>query len=247
LTISRKLTVSYAQNFEDILLWRLFRHQKSGFYVDVGAAHPTKDSVTRLFYLNGWSGINVEPNPGYFSLLKRERPKDINLCCAVADYEGEAEFQFVSNDPNLSSLGKIPDDLISKHQLKIKPIKIRVSTLHQILMDHQVSKIDFLKIDAEGFEKQVLAGAQLQKHPPRVLLIESVAPKEQRVVRDEWLFLLAESRYRRAYFDGINDYFVKETDGEALETFRVPLNASDNFIRAEFLKKKYLLRQLLKF
>jgi FkbM family methyltransferase len=238
------LTVSYAQNFEDILLWRLFRRQESGFYVDIGAAHPTKDSVTRLFYLNGWNGINVEPNPGYFSLLKRQRPRDINLCCAVADYEGEAEFQFVSNDPNLSSLGKISGDLILKNRLKIKPFKTRVTTLHQILTDCKISKIDFLKIDAEGFEKQVLAGSQLQKYSPRVLLIESVAPKEQQVVRHQWLSLLTECNYRQAYFDGVNDYFVKETDEEALETFRVPLNASDNFIRAEFLKKKFLLRRL---
>jgi FkbM family methyltransferase len=215
--------------------------------VDVGAAHPTKDSVTRLFYQNGWKGINVEPNPDYFSLLKRERPRDINLCCAVADYEGETEFQLVSNDPNLSSLGKISGDLISKNRLKIETLKAKVTTLHQILTEHSVSKMDFLKIDAEGFEKKVLVGLRLKKHRPRVLLIESVAPKEQRIVRHQWLSLLTGSGYRLAYFDGINDYFVRKTDKEALETFRVPLNASDHFIRAEFLKKKFLFRRFLGF
>jgi FkbM family methyltransferase len=241
-----KLTVSYAQNFEDVLLWRLFR-QKSGFYVDVGAAHPVKDSVTRLFYLNGWTGINVEPNPDYFSLLQRQRPLDINLCCAVADKEGETQFQFVSNDPNLSSLGKISGDLIAKHRLIIKPFKTRVTTLHQILTEYKIKKIDFLKIDAEGFEKQVLAGLRLKQHQPRVLLVESVAPKGQKIVRGQWSRLLTQSGYALAYFDGINDYFVKKTDREALESLRVPLNASDHFIRAEFLKKKFLLRQFFRF
>ncbi len=245
--IIRKLTVSYAQNYEDVLLWRLFGRQKSGFYVDVGAAHPVKDSVTRFFYLNGWKGINIEPNPAYFPFLKRDRPRDINLCCAVSDNESESEFQFVSNDPNLSSLGKISDDLISKHHLNVKPIKTRVTTLHQIFTEYKITKIDFLKIDAEGFEKQVLIGLRLQKHSPRVLLIESVAPKEQRIVRGQWLSLLTRCRYRLAYFDGINDYFVKTTDTDALQALRVPLNASDNFIRAEYLGKKFLFRRLLGF
>jgi len=242
---SENLMVSYSQNYEDVLLWRLFQRQKSGFYVDVGAGHPVKDSVTRHFYLQGWNGINIEPNPKNFSLLKKDRARDINLPYAVSDQEGEAEFQFVSNDPNLSSLGKIPGELVSEHALKVQPHKVRVTTLSKIFEEQKVGKIDLLKIDVEGFEKQVLAGAALDRYPPRVIVIESVAPKGDQVVRDQWVDLLTRQDYLRVYFDGVNDYYVKSKDPEAVETFRLPLNANDRFIRAEFLKKKFLFRKLL--
>ena len=54
--------VSYAQNFEDVMLWRALKHISNGFYIDVGAWSPDIDSVTRIFYEHGWRGVNVEPN-----------------------------------------------------------------------------------------------------------------------------------------------------------------------------------------
>ena len=71
--------VSYAQNYEDVVLWRALRDVECGFYVDVGAGDPTIDSVTRAFYERGWSGINVEPSEPYFTALESERPRDVNL------------------------------------------------------------------------------------------------------------------------------------------------------------------------
>lgn len=71
--------ISYAQNFEDIRLWRALKHVEKGLYIDVGANHPTADSVTRAFYDRGWSGINVEPVPSYYHALCQERPRDTNL------------------------------------------------------------------------------------------------------------------------------------------------------------------------
>ncbi|MDT9694257.1 hypothetical protein Q5762_39180, partial [Streptomyces sp. P9(2023)] len=71
--------VSYAQNFEDVMLWRALGHIENGFYVDIGAQHPTIDSVSKAFYERGWSGINVEPVDEYITLLQAERGRDINL------------------------------------------------------------------------------------------------------------------------------------------------------------------------
>jgi hypothetical protein len=62
--------ISYAQNREDILLWRALRDLADGFYIDVGAEDPTQNSVTRAFYERGWHGINVEPVPGHFDKLR---------------------------------------------------------------------------------------------------------------------------------------------------------------------------------
>ena len=83
--------VSYSQNAEDVRLWRVFRHVENGFYVDVGAADPNVDSVTRLFYEHGWSGINIEPSP-CFETLSEARTRDVNLRVAIGESEGSVPF-----------------------------------------------------------------------------------------------------------------------------------------------------------
>ena len=80
--------VTYSQNFEDVMLRRAFQDVKKGFYIDVGAFHPSIQNVSYWFYQNGWTGINVEPNHTFFSMLKIERPRDINLPFAVAGKAG---------------------------------------------------------------------------------------------------------------------------------------------------------------
>src|SRR3989442_545474 len=71
--------VSYAQNFEDVMLWRALRHVAHGFYIDVGAGHPDESSVTRAFYDRGWRGLNIEPSEHYFQRLAAARPLDTKL------------------------------------------------------------------------------------------------------------------------------------------------------------------------
>ena len=75
--------ISYSQNYEDLMLWRALKGLSNGFYIDVGAAWPNKDSVTKAFYISGWNGINIEPNPELFSELNLHRPRDINLQIAI--------------------------------------------------------------------------------------------------------------------------------------------------------------------
>ena len=88
--------ISYAQNFEDVMLWRAFKHVKKGFYVDVGAAWPDFDSVTKWFYDNGWTGINIEPNPVLFDRYELERSSDTNLQLTISDSEGKTDI-FITN------------------------------------------------------------------------------------------------------------------------------------------------------
>ena len=81
--------ISYAQNYEDVMLWRALGYVGQGFYIDVGANDPEGDSVTRAFYDRGWNGINIEPMAEHFAQLKAGRPRDINLQAAVGDTQGE--------------------------------------------------------------------------------------------------------------------------------------------------------------
>ena len=103
--------VSYAQNFEDVMLWRALGHISRGFYLDVGAAWPDEDSVTKAFYDRGWRGINVEPNPAFHQRLVNERPEDTNLMVAVSDHAGLLSMSFIE-DTGLSTLH---DSIADKH------------------------------------------------------------------------------------------------------------------------------------
>src|SRR4029078_5513185 len=80
--------VSYAQNLEDVILWRALHDVESGFYIDVGASSPVVDSVTLAFYERGWRGINLEPHPEAHAALLSARPRDKNLNMALGDTQG---------------------------------------------------------------------------------------------------------------------------------------------------------------
>src|SRR5665811_1404967 len=87
--------ISYAQNLEDVMLWRVLKHIDQGYYIDIGAAWPNEHSITKAFYDHGWHGINVEPNPVFFHQLEESRPRDQNLCLAVSDSEGSMVMNFL--------------------------------------------------------------------------------------------------------------------------------------------------------
>ena len=70
------------------MLWRALSGVRHGFYIDVGAGDPDRDSVTRAFYERGWHGINVDPDPGCFAALTERRERDVNLPVALADAPG---------------------------------------------------------------------------------------------------------------------------------------------------------------
>ena len=80
--------VSYAQNFEDAMLWRALRHIANGTYVDVGAQDPVVDSVSKAFYEHGWRGVHIEPVPFYADRLRRDRPDEIVLQAALGETVG---------------------------------------------------------------------------------------------------------------------------------------------------------------
>src|SRR5690606_979893 len=138
--------ISYAQNFEDIILWRALKHVEIGFYIDVGAGDPQEYSVTKAFYERGWRGINIEPVPQWYEKLVQERPKDINLPFAAGDQEGEMVLYKLTNT-ELSTLDK---SIAERHEreLRVKKLeqKVQVKTLTQICKDIRLSPIHFLKI-----------------------------------------------------------------------------------------------------
>lgn len=221
--------VSYAQNNEDILLWRALSYIKNGKYIDVGAFHPREDSVTSLFYERGWSGINIEPYTDYFQLLNIERPRDINLNCGIAAKKGSTIFYQVK-ETGLSTIHKpTVSDLEDTHLVEEKIIQ--VDTLNNIIDEHHFTTIHFLKVDVEGAEKAVLEGINLQKYRPYIIIVESNRPNSTEQNHQVWETNLLEAKYRFAYYDGLNRFYLANEHYEKLiPAFSVPVNIMDGFI-----------------
>ncbi len=220
--------ISYAQNFEDIMLWRALKHVGKGFYIDVGANDPVVDSVTLAFYERGWRGINVEPMQQYYERLCIKRPADINLPHAVGDAEGELTFHDVP-DTGLSTVDSALAELHAAAGHAVSRHRVRVMTLSEICSAHVQGPIHFLKIDVEGFEKSVLRGMDFTRWRPWILVVEATRPQSQITSHEEWENLVLDAAYRFAYFDGLNHYYVADEHQDLSNAFKAPPNFFDHF------------------
>jgi len=192
--------ISYAQNFEDVILWRALHGVDKGFYIDVGAWLPDQDSVTRAFYDRGWRGINIEPVPQWFERLQEARPRDINLQLALGAEPGEATL-YVIPDTGLSTVEKnLAERHEAEHGYQSRELRVKVDTLSRVCERFHVAPIHFLKIDVEGAEKAVLEGTDFAKIHHWIIFVESTSPNMQQEYRSELKpLLLAGGRHRSAY------------------------------------------------
>jgi FkbM family methyltransferase len=222
--------ISYAQNFEDVILNRLFGDRDSGFYVDVGAMDPVHDSVTKAFYDHGWRGINIEPHPQFYERLVAERNRDINLNVAVGDVE-ETRTLYVFPGEGLSTFNPQFPQTVA-HCYTCEEMMCLVTTLSKICREYVKCPIDFMKIDAEGWEGPILRGADWAGFRPTVLLIEAIQPLSHEPAWASWEpFVLGECGYLFAYFDGVNRFYVAQERRELLAAFGRPACVLDEFKR----------------
>ncbi|NUU35666.1 FkbM family methyltransferase [Pseudomonas sp. C2B4] len=220
--------ISYAQNYEDVILQRIFANESTGFYVDIGACHPIHDSVTQHFYLRGWHGINVEPQPELFGVFQRLRERDTNLNICVGCKPGKQTL-YVTADQGTSTL----DSTLARHYQDTgrvtQEIDVEVVPLADIWKQHVGSRrVDFLKIDVEGFEKDVLASADFAVVNPRILLVESVHPDSHEPVHQEWESLIS-AYYCLFYFDGLNRFYYRKDYPVDIPRCSTPPNVFDEF------------------
>ena len=172
---------SYAQEGEDIVLKRIFSGQSTGFYVDVGAHHPMRFSNTYSFYKLGWSGINIEPNPNSLNLFKKYRSRDINLNYGIAKNKGNLEY-YMFDEPALNTFDSevLNNRKKNTHYKLTKTIHIDVMPLADMLQQHIPNeiKVDFLSIDVEGLDLEVLISNDWQKYRPNWVLVEQLNLKD---------------------------------------------------------------------
>jgi FkbM family methyltransferase len=220
--------VSYAQNREDILLWRALHDLPDGFYIDVGAEDPTQNSVTHAFYERGWHGINVEPAPGHFDRLRNERPRDLTLQVAIGDRVGWSTlYEFPG-----TGLSTLVEEVAARHQskgLRYVERSVPIVTLTNLWEDFVTGEVHFLKIDAEGYEPQVLSGMALARFRPWIILIEATEPLTCEGAWHEWEAKILEAQYQFVHFDGLNRWYLAAERSELKERFDAPPNIFDQF------------------
>lgn len=192
--------VTYAQYNEDIILSALLYDVKKGFYVDIGANYPVIDSVTKYFYEKGWHGINIEPLEKLYVQLEKERPRDINLNMGIGSKNEKKYFYENIEESGHSSFLK-QKALEGGSQLSTK--KINIQTLEEVLDEYvKDTKINFMKIDVEGFEYEVIKGNDWEKNRPEIICVEA-----NHIIKD-WRSILKKYNYRLFIMDGLNEYYI---------------------------------------
>ncbi len=187
---------SWSQEGEDMVLSRFFEDSKNiGFFVDIGAHHPCKYSNTYKFYRKGWRGINIDAAPGSMKLFNKKRPLDINLEIAISEKEENLTY-YMFNMPALNTFsqeeaekknGKNNYQVIDKKKIRTE----RLETIFDKYLKFN-QKIDFLTIDVEGFDFQVLKSNNWSKYIPEYILVEDLESNvEQTLSSDLYKFLVS--------------------------------------------------------
>jgi FkbM family methyltransferase len=222
--------ISYAQNNEDVLLWRALGHVRDGFYIDVGANDPVEHSVTKAFYDAGWRGINIEPLPAHIAAFDAQRPGDVNLAVAAGSEAGTLTLYDVPAVRGWASPERSVADLHRAEGHTVAELTVPVRTLADVCAEHVHGEVHFLKIDVEGFEGEVLRGMDFTRWRPWVLVIEATLPNSRATNHASWEHLVTDRRYRYAWFDGLNRYYVAEEHAELMDSFGIQPNVFDDYI-----------------
>lgn len=189
-----KFKKSYSQLNEDAVLDWLTGYKDRGTYIDIGAYNPDKISNTKLFYERGWRGVNIEPDPIAFEAFKLKRPLDININTAI----GQGDMEYFA-EPG-EHAGNTFNTELAKERGLTEHRMIHLTPLRDIFKNNQLTYVDFMSIDVEGFENEVLKSNDWQTYRAGVICLEGY--------RYDYLLQFG---YKRVFWDGSNCYYQLST------------------------------------
>ena len=212
LTWDQWVNRSWSQEGEDMVLLRIFDGKKNGFYVEIGAHHPKRFSNTYLFYRRGWTGINIDAMPGSMRLFKKWRPRDTSLGVGVAQHTDTLDY-YIFNEPALN--GFSPElsqkrDQASNPYSVIDIVKVDVFPLREILNRHLGERdIDFLSVDVEGLDLDVLKSNDWSKYRPKLVLSEVLGSSLHDLDKDPLVKFMEQQCYV-VYAKQVNTVFFRD-------------------------------------
>lgn len=220
--------ISYAQNFEDVILWRALKDVKNGFYIDIGAQDPVTDSVSKAFFDHGWRGLHAEASRYYANKLRAARPGEHVEHSAIGSEAGVIDF-FEISDTGLSTSDY---EIAQRHREEGRDInKIQVTTapLSHLFDMAKGREIHWLKIDVEGMEHSVIESWSPSPARPWIVVVESTLPNTQISSHEKWEGTLLSLGYTFVYFDGLNRFYVSLQHPELVHHFGPGPNFFDYF------------------
>lgn len=220
--------VSYAQNFEDIRLWRAFSDVKEGRYLDIGAQDPVRDSVSLLFYERGWRGIHVEPTPDYAAAIRAARPDETVIQAAVSPRPGPIQFFEIPETGISTGVAWIADNH-AKAGWEHRIITVPTVTLASLFEMMGEAPIHWMKIDVEGMEADVLESWGEHPARPAALVIEATLPNTQNPTHSAWHDMVTSRGYQFVAFDGLSRYYIHEAHAARGDALAVSANVFDGF------------------
>tara|TARA_Y100000591_G_scaffold66960_1_gene55421 strand:+ start:528 stop:1253 length:726 start_codon:yes stop_codon:yes gene_type:complete len=165
----------YSQWGEDKIIFDFFKNINKGIYLDIGCFHPFMYSNTCLLYKKGWNGINIDINPTSIDLFNIARPTDVNLCTTI---NNEKKIYDIFYDDPLSPVNTI-DEKFYKNLKKTffrdeRKMKVETKSIEEIIKISKITKkINFINIDAEGKDYELLTQIKIDKLKPNLIAIET--------------------------------------------------------------------------
>ena len=198
---------SYSMDGEDIEIFNYFKNKKNGFYVDVGAYHPIERNNTMLLYLNGWEGINIDISTFSIKLFNHLRTRDLNLNLAISKKEGMVDMYFQKKLSQLSTIKK--QHANKSFQGNIKKKQIESKTLDNVLdrSKFRDKKIDFLDIDVEGADIDVLESLDFNRYSPELICVEVIEKNND----ESQIFKFLKKRGYQKIWSGVFSHVFKRT------------------------------------
>ena len=226
--------ISYAQNFEDVALFRALGSIERGFYIDIGAFHPQQHSVTKAFYDRGWSGINVEPNPTRHDQIQDARPRDTTLRVAISSAPGTLQLTIFENDALSTTSAETIETHGSNHEV-VNVVEVTAMTLESLWDEHVPAGTDvhFLKLDIEGSERDVIKHFDWKTYRPWIVVVESTKPETDIDISAEWEQSLLDGGFLFAHNDRLNRFYVAQEHEELASALALPPSLHDRILPAE--------------
>lgn len=223
-----KRIVSYAYSFIDVVLWRGLQDIECGFYIDAGARHPDENSASKGFYENGWRGLHVEPVPLRAARIQKNRLDETVVQAAVCDHEGLISL-FEAEDGGLITCNPVLADQYKRQGFPVSETTVPAVTLDRLFEKAGGREVHWLRLSAENMEKKALDGWTKQDVMPWIVVVEGGED-----CRGEWESTLLSRGYLRAYFDGLNAFYVSPSHVELAAILNAPPNPHDRYIPASF-------------
>ena len=193
--------ISYANEYEDIVLCTILHDIENGHYIDIGASDPIKGNVSNFFYKQGWTGVNVEPLTEPYLLLKKERENDINLCVGIGEKDG------------IKVLYQHEEDSSFEEIKGAVPCTKQIFTLSEIYRTFckDFEDIHFCHINTNGNETDILRGIDnWGVFRPWVYAIKATVPGTNIPSYSDWEYILMDHGYFLAYANGSTRYYVAQ-------------------------------------